>query len=402
MYYLRFRKKGRNRRKSEQRVGKEIHYKTMEDKIQSTKIPCCPELLKDNNCDVFFFTRTLNYPFVFRKDLRLVVQLVLGFRLTRCTKGLVLGDPAYTITLLPGEKVKLFTSDRRTTFSYDSSTQLSYRSEQMSEEQYFMKATQSYYSDLENSQSGNSVETDKGHWDFNGSTKGGVDLNPFDPGVSASASSSSNHNSTSTLDYLNRQSSNMQASATQAVNATHRAHSISIGSVDTRTHAEGQAEDQYESSSREFSNENNCHALSYIFYRLNKKQVLKFELVSIDELISFPSNVNNLTASQPVISPDMRKEILAELRIELIAAGILDENGELSKELKKKFDFELQFSLPTAGIQVKGCLDDCNTCEPERERYHKLQNDLLEKQIELLEQSQEYRCCPVAPQVTNV
>jgi len=374
----------------------------MEDNNHSSEIPCCPELLKDNNCDVFFFTRTLNYPFVFKRDLRLIVQLVLGFRLSRCTEGLVLGDPAYTITLLPGEKVKLFTSDRRTSFSYDSSTQLSYRSEQMSEEQYFMKATQSYYSDLENSQSGHSVESDKSHWDFNGSTSGGIDLNPFDPGVHGGASASSNHNSTSTLDYLNRQSSNMQASATQAVNATHRAHSISIGSVASRTHAEGQAEDQYESSSREFSNENNCHALSYIFYRLNKKQVLKFELVSIDELISFPSNLNNLTASQPVVSPAMRKEILAELRTELISVGILDENGAISKELKKKFDFEMDFSLPTAGIQVKGCLDDCNTCEPERERYHKLQNDLLEKQIELLELSQEYRCCPVAPQVTNV
>ena len=374
----------------------------MEDKIQSSEIPCCPELIKDNNCDVFFFTRTLNYPFVFKKDIRLVIQLVLGFKLSRCTKGLALGDPAYTITLLPGEKVKLFTTDRRTTFSYDSSTQLSYRSEQMSEEQYFMRATQSYYSDLENSQSGHSVETDKTHWDFNGSASGGISLNPFDPGVHGSTAASNNHNSTSTLDYLNRQSSNMHASATQAVNATHQAHSISIGNVATRTHAEGQTEDHYESSSREFSNENNCHALTYIFYRLNKKQELKFELVSIDELISFPSDSNNLTRSQPVIAPAMYQEILKELRIELITTGILDENGEVSKALKKKFNFEMEFSLPTAGIQVKGCLDDCNTCEPERERYHKLQNDLLEKQIELLEQSQEYRCCPVAPQVTNV
>jgi hypothetical protein len=63
----------------------------------------------------------------------------------------------------------------------------------------------------------------------------------------------------------------------------------------------------------------------------------------------------------------MRQEILKELKNELIAAGILDANGEISKELKRKFDFEMEFSLPTAGIQVKGCLDVCDTCEPERE-----------------------------------
>ena len=189
----------------------------------------------------------------------------------------------------------------------------------------------------------------------------------------------------------------MRSAATQAVNATHVAHSVSMGEVSTRVHAEGQTEDHFESSSREFSNENNCHALTYIFYRLNKKQILKFELVSIDIIISLPGNTSFSNSIQPSITPELRQEILNALKAQLAAVGILEKNGEISKDLKKKFDFEMEFSLPTAGIQVKGCLDDCNTCEPERERYHKLQNDLLEKQIALLEKSQEYRCCPVSP-----
>ena len=98
----------------------------------------------------------------------------------------------------------------------------------------------------------------------------------------------------------------------------------------------------------------------------------------------------------------MQQEILKELKAELFTVGILDKNGEVSGEFKKKFNFEMQFSLPTAGIQVKGCLDDCLVCEPERERFHKLQNDLLAKQIELLEKSQEYRCCAAGTSVTNV
>ena len=65
--------------------------------------------------------------------------------------------------------------------------------------------------------------------------------------------------------------------------------------------------------------------------------------------------------------------------------------------------WEKTFSLPTPGVMVKGCLDDCNVCEPELEKQiqlelenKQLQNKLLQKQIDLLEKSQEYRCCPAA------
>ena len=50
---------------------------------------------------------------------------------------------------------------------------------------------------------------------------------------------------------------------------------------------------------------------------------------------------------------------------------------------------------------MKTCLDHCTACEPELEKKIELdlqrmdlQNKLLAKQIELLEKSQEYRCCP--------
>ena len=56
---------------------------------------------------------------------------------------------------------------------------------------------------------------------------------------------------------------------------------------------------------------------------------------------------------------------------------------------------------PTPGVLVKGCLDDCDICEPELKQEmaldlarKDLENQLLKKQIDLLEKSQEYRCCP--------
>ncbi len=367
-----------------------------------TKVPCCPDLIKDDNCDVLFFTRTLNYPFLFEDKIRVMAQLILGFKFSRCTLGLALGDPAYTTTLLPGEKVRVFTTDRKSKFTYDATTQMSYRSEQISEEQYFMAASQSYFSNIENSQSGSTKATDKSSFDFSGSAGSSINLNPFSPGVDASTHSSGHHDSSSTLDYLHAQSSNMRSAATQAIHTTHVAHSISVGEVATRAHAEGTSEDQFESSSREFSNPNGCHAISYIFYRLNKKQVVKFELVSIEKTISLVGANTSVASFQPTITPAMRAAILKALDKQLQDAGILDANGKVSPTLKAKFDFEMSFSLPTAGIEVKGCLDECNTCEPARRERINLENELLKKQIELLEKSQEYRCCPVGTSVTNV
>jgi len=53
-------------------------------------------------------------------------------------------------------------------------------------------------------------------------------------------------------------------------------------------------------------------------------------------------------------------------------------------------------------------LGDCSACEPALEtkiglelQRLDLQNKLLAKQIELLEKSQEYRCCPVAEAEDN-
>lgn len=138
----------------------------MESKDESLKVPCYPELFIDSNCDVMVFTRTLNYPLAIRgqdRQTALMAQLLIGFRLSRCTIGNVPGDPVYTTTLLPGEKVRLVTTDRRSQFTYDASTQLSYRSEQISEEQYFMKASQSYFSDMENNQSGHQSSQNKAH-----------------------------------------------------------------------------------------------------------------------------------------------------------------------------------------------------------------------------------------------
>ncbi|NIR47276.1 hypothetical protein GWO43_02260, partial [candidate division KSB1 bacterium] len=104
----------------------------------------------------------------------------------------------------------------------------------------------------------------------------------------------------------------------------------------------------------------------------------------------------------PPILREFREEALKAVDSDLVDAGLLDKvGGDISEEAKQSFSFERKTSLPTPGLLVRGCLDDCNICEPSLLREIELdlvrktlENELLERQIELLEKSQEYRCCP--------
>jgi hypothetical protein len=109
-----------------------------------------------------------------------------------------------------------------------------------------------------------------------------------------------------------------------------------------------------------------------------------------------------LGTQQPI--PDaQRQAALKEVDADLVKQGLIDKVGGLvSPKAQEEFGYERQTSLPTAGVIVKSCLDDCNICEPEVQKREKLelehldlQNKLLARQIELLDKAQEYRCCPV-------
>src|SRR5205823_5603446 len=118
----------------------------------------------------------LSFPTTIRTQVggSVTVEVTLHTQFTRCPGPLVLGDLAYSTTLLPGEKVRLATTDRRSRFSFDSESNLSYRSEQMSEEQYRMTAMRAFMADSSTRDQGSGKTTDKGSWDFHGDASGGL------------------------------------------------------------------------------------------------------------------------------------------------------------------------------------------------------------------------------------
>ncbi len=424
---------------------------------------CCPTLVDEMCCDVLDFRYRLPVRIQVNDPAGAVkvvtVELILQVRVTRCPGPLFLGDPIYTITLLPGEKVKMFTSDRRTRFTYDSSTDLSYRNEQLSEDKYFMAAMQNSMSDLSVTDSSHASNSDSGKWDFNGDASGSLGF--FS--ASADASANGSYSGQSAADFLRQLSSHATASANQSVQATQAAASVSIGEVSSRTHVQTESEDQYESSSREFSNANQCHAVTYYFYRLNRKQIVKITLEAIDRRVddpaaptgvsqnppvsngqigvvptsvlatqqdrvaveqigrasvaaqasqNFPSSAvgtaaiafNAFQAAQAPLSAAVHKAALDQVDKDLVTNGLLTAvGGTVAPAAQKAFEVITESCLPTPGIVVKGCLDECGTCEPQLQRkieleldHMELRNKLLQRQIDLLDQAQEYRCCPEA------
>jgi hypothetical protein len=416
-------------------------------------IECCPALEPCDVCDVLEFPYRLPFrPVADVEDRRQVVpvEVTLRFRLERCSGHLALADVVYSTTLLPGEHVSLFTSDRHSRFSFDSENQLAYRNQTTSEESLFSAGMANAMSNL------NVVENDNQSQGFHeaavsGGGGGGVDLGFVSFGGSASGSS---HDAQST-DALSRQlSEHAEASSHHVETAVRAASSVQIGEVASRSHSQGESEDQYESSSRTFTNPNHCHALSFLFYRVTKCQTLKWSLVAIDRRVDDPAAPTGVQlnpapqirrvavipdsvvatsagrpdtarravdalaierepltaralgtlavqATQAPIPADLRIAALESVTADLQAQGLLDAGGNVSADAQAELGFERTMSLPTPGLVVKACLDDCVACEPEVVRGIKLdldrkdlENQLLKRQVDLLDKAQEYRCCP--------
>ncbi len=433
----------------------------LEKAVKVSEIPCCPELTKEPCCDRL----TFDYRLINRVgDIPVEVKISVLFE--RCPGPLSLGDLVYSTTLLPGEKVRLFSSSRKNRFTFDSESEVSYRHEQTSEESYYMSSVDRFMSDLEVRDDIDSDRSSSGSFKTDGSTSGAVETFL----VGGSVSVSGNYNSSSTSDFLRELSSHAESSHNRSVQATRASSSVSIGEVQTRSHAEGESESAFEASTRTIANLNRCQAVTYFAYQINKMQTIRFKILAVTRRVIDPAGnskvavlpprfagdvsvipqavlatdntrvakesvarasfaadragvistggdvaaptsglqfagrtlaAQRFSAAQP-ISEEAGQKALQTVDRQLVAAGLLDKvGGRVSPKVAAELEFEIQTCLPTPAVMVKGCLDACDVCEDGRKEEIKLdlqrkalENKLLAKQIELLEKSQEYRCCP--------
>ena len=432
------------------------------DEVTDSKIPCCPALETDKVCDVLDFHYRLKHNTdVVSGGRRVQVEVIIHARFERCPGPMTLGDLTYSTTLLPGEKVRLFTADRRTRFSFDSASRVSYRNEQTSEERFYMASLHDSMSDVSVRDSSTATSSSHGSAKGHGGTSGAVESFLFGPSVDVSGS----YEASSTNTFLRQLTQHASASDRRSEMGTRAASSVSVGEVQTRVHTEGESEDHFESASREFANPNKCHAVTFFFYQINKTQKVRYTMESIERRVIDPvantrittnpfaadgdvdaipngvlatdenrlqkeevgrqsvaakqrvAAVNNLSqlasfafvAGTPLepIPAALAAKALQQVDQSLIKEGLLDQRGKLSEETKKSLSFERVSSLPTPGLLVKGCLDECNICEETLMKEmdldlarKQLENELLKKQIDLLEKSQQYRCCPAGEEET--
>lgn len=438
----------------------------------TNKIPCCPEITTEPCCESLTTTYRLTYNLGAAQ-----VEVSIVAELERCPGPMALGDVIYSTTLLPGEKVRLYTANRNSRFTYDSESEVSYRHEQTSEETYYMKAMDRYMSDLTVTDSGSAQS--QSHSDFETDVDAYGASFGFAGGGSVNVEGDFNANSSSS--FLRELSRHASASHERSVQATRAANATQIGEVQSRTHAEGESESAYEASTRTIENKNECHAVTYFAYQLVKRQILRFRIKSVLRRVvdaaagsvvearpvrpatgikvlpngllatqtaraevqavgrvsavaqqanvtpnmagtslgsstGFNTNVAAVATRTPIVanakplSSDVHDKALKQVDEALVKQGILAKAGsnEVGRQLAAELEFERVYCLPTQGVVVKGCLDECNTCEDSRRKSIELdnvrkdlENQLLAKQIELLEQSQEYRCCPVGEAETD-
>jgi len=162
---------------------------------------CCPKLPDGKKCDFLDFVYRLTHIASVNEDNRthrVPVEVALHVRLERCAGPMELGNLVYSNTLLPGEKVRLFSLDRRSRFTYDSETQLSYRHEHMAEEQYYMNAVDQFMSDLESSDRSTSSSSSSGSSSASAGTSSLLGSLINGPSVSMSG----RYNAQSTRDFL--------------------------------------------------------------------------------------------------------------------------------------------------------------------------------------------------------
>lgn len=426
------------------------------EQSQGLQVPCCPQLEPCEVCDTVDFPYRLSLPEMVQEPQRQVVtvEVTLRFRLTRCAGPLSQGDLLYTTTLLPGEQVRLFTSDRHTRFSFDTESRLAYRHQTTSEESFFLAGFANAVSNVSSVETGAQVSTFH-ESAMNGGASAGIDLGFISFGGSVSGSS---HDAQSTSAFANHISRHADSSSRQVEVGVRAASSTSIGEVASRTHTQTESEDHFESASRTFTNPNHCRALTFLFYRIDKCQTITWELVAIDRRVVDPAAPTGVSLN-PVPNPSrvapiptgvlatsatrleveraarvsaeeeaggaqvlrtaplagilaapfvpapvpisVRQAALAQADAQLVREGLLDASGNVAAGAKERFGWTRTISLPTPGVLVRGCLDQCAVCEPEVERgiqldlaRKELENELLRRQIELLDKSQQYRCCP--------
>ncbi len=305
--------------------------------------PCDPAWRTKPTCIVFNETRSVTLPLgnedpaaVFARG-RIVVNVTYAHSL--CLVGKQHGGLAYTLTLLPGEKMNLYQSDR-------------YRRTTSETERYSVQTTFSQFVSAvhqqQNSKDSSALQQVLASQtsSTNVGASGGLNLGLFSLGGSGGSSSS---NSSSSIDSLATQSSSSDfvSVAQQASQYTDLQRSITISSFEDS--------ESVSTTQRSLVNNNRCYAVTYFV----RKVVDVYQSSTRVVAVTFQVTEGNFVSA--VLTPAQIGQVPAALRPQVEAAlKGLPPVGEATQH-------PTLVTVPTDGVVYDPELAHCCAQDPELE-----------------------------------
>lgn len=255
-----------------------------------TQDPCCQSPCDlpwrtGPSCITFKETKTLTVPIAGSRATgdfgRGVVTISVTYAHTLCLTAKQRGPLAYTLTLLPGEKMTLYQSDRfrRTTSETERySVQTTFSQFVSAVHQQQSSNSSSALQQVLNSQTQNS----------NVGASGGINLGIFSIGGSGGVSNSSSSSSAADLSVQNS-ASQFQSVAQQASQYTDLQRSITISSYEDS--------ESVSTTQRTLVNNNACYAVTYFVRKVLDVYVLTTKVVAVTVQVSAGNYVS------PVLTP---------------------------------------------------------------------------------------------------
>lgn len=311
--------------------------------------PCDPPWLPDKQCFVWYEVRSLTVPIKVDRTSEFSVAANVEFRITYahrlCLIGKQHGPLLFTITLLPGEKVTLYHSER---YRQITSVQDRY-SVQTTFAQFTSMVHQARVTDTRGTLSDKLSNT-------SGSVSGGagIDLGFISAGAKGGFSSSTTDHNVVQTGHVSDQ---FDQSVTQASFLTHAERSVVVSLYNEK--------DSLDVSARTVQNDNACRAVTYFVRKIVELYTLSTEVVAIDFRVlasGVPSDFHSLNdlGSLPSV-------IVSQIKDALKMLPKVGDTVAASRPI----------SVPTDGMVYDPELAHCCSCEPQREAAMEIQ---LEKQ----------------------
>jgi hypothetical protein len=405
---------------------------------EATVLSCPPRKWeRENICDISILT----YRFTLRIG-DIPVECVSRYRVERCTEDYVLSDLLHSTTLFPGEEVYMSVRNRHSVSRFTEDKSYSASQVSRSSDRIWMETFKNLATDFD--QSTSSSLTTSAHSDFSkGSVGGGGGINIGIAKIGASGSyTTGSFDANSSREFVSELHNHLRSTFHQTNQVARDSASVSLTEVNSHREIASEQNDELKVSTRRFKNINKCHTMTHYFYQIAKRQRVKIELIerscrAVNDQantavimkpmsLSLASNqfipaeqpkvgtsdapvFNTLAAVQPGLA--LSRDQLTLQNVNRIATAVFDQAAQARAAAVAKADalvaklpgfepYERVSIIPTEALYVESELGDCALCEPfvlvqhelELERM-KLQNRKLRREIELLEQYKDYRCC---------